>query len=156
MNTLLRWWLIFCCTMFGLITAGFFDFYQYLWRVDATRLSFFTLGLFAVTTTFIGMLTYHARYGDQLFTRHLPLCWFLSELMMGLGMMGTLIGFLLLLQAAFGGQVNLADAVGTQKMLSSMAVGFATAGVTTLVGLGASLLVKLQLVNLEYLLEDEA
>ena len=156
MNTLLRWWLLFCCTTFGLVTIGFFNFYSYLWAVDPTRLGFITLGLFLVVTIFIGMLTYHARHGDQLFAMHLPLCWYMTELMMGLGMMGTLVGFLLLLQAAFGGQINLADAVGTQKMLSSMAVGFATAGVTTLVGLGSSLLTKLQLVNLEYLLEEEA
>jgi hypothetical protein len=156
MNTLLRWWLQSCITVLGLAGAAFFGFYQYLWNTDVTKLSMFTLGLFVVISIFIGMLTYHGRDGDTYAVkRHLPFCWFMSELMMGLGMMGTLIGFLVLLQSAFGGAVNLNDAASTQKVLSGMAKGFGTAGVTTLVGLGASLLTKLQLTNLEYLLEDD-
>jgi hypothetical protein len=121
-----------------------------------SKLSVATLAVFAVSNIFIGMLTFHARYGDQFFTKHLPLCWFSSELMLGLGMMGTLVGFLILLKSAFvGGSLNLADAVATQKVLAGMGVGFATAGLTTLVGLACSLITKLQLINLEYLLEDQ-
>lgn len=156
MNTLLRWWLLACSTVLGLVGAAFFGFYQYIWMTDVTKLSVVTLGLFVVMTIFIGMLTFHGRYGDDFFKRHLPFCWFMAEFMMGLGMMGTLIGFLILLQSAFGsGTINVSDAASTTKVLSGMAKGFGTAGITTLVGLGASLLTKLQLTNLEYLLEED-
>ena len=155
MLTMLRWWFITCLTVAGLVAAGFFGFFPYLWKADVTKLSFISLALFATVNTFVGMLTYHAKDGDQLFTKHLPLCWFMCEFLMGLGMVGTLVGFLVMLNSAFGGTINLADAVGTQKILSSMAVGFATAGLTTLVGLGCSLILKLQLINLEYL-EDKS
>jgi hypothetical protein len=136
------------------VTAGFLGFFPYLWRSDVTKLSFIALGIFTVMNVFVGLLCAHSRDGDQHFVKHLPFCWFMSEFLMGIGMAGTLIGFLVLLNSAFGGTINLADAVATQKILSSMAVGFATAGLTTLVGLSTSLLLKLQLTNLEYALDE--
>lgn len=154
MTVVLRWWLIAWLTNFGISLAAVLGFFQYLWVSDATKLSFITIALFTGTTIFIGMLTYSARSGDQQFTKHLPLLWFLCEKMLGLGMIGTLIGFLVLLEAALGGGINLSDATATQQIISNMAVGFATAGLTTLVGLVCSLITKLQLINLEYMVKD--
>jgi hypothetical protein len=153
MAAVFRWWFIACLTAAGLVVAGVFGAYQYIWAVDATKLSFVTLAVFAFATVFIGLLTWRARDGDQGFARHLAAAWFTSEFLMGLGMLGTLFGFLLLLQAAFGGQLDLSSAAAAQKVLASMATGFATAGVTTLVGLACSLLLKAQLINLEYQLD---
>jgi len=50
--------------------------------------------------------------------------------------------------------MDLTNTIAMQKTLGVMGAGFATAGLTTLVGLCCSLLLKLQLVNLEYLLEE--
>lgn len=155
MVTFLRWWFIVCFSAFGLVVAAGFGFFPYLWQSDATKLSFVALTLFVGTSAFIGLLTYSAIDGDQLFAKHLSMCWYLAEMLLGIGMIGTLIGFLILLQGAFGGQLDLTNAESAQKVLSGMAVGFATAGLTTLVGLTTSLILKLQLINLEYQLADE-
>lgn len=155
MNALLRWWLMACLYVTGFVVMGVLGTYQYLWDVDQTKLSFVVIAMFIGVTIFIGLLTYHARNGDQLFTRHLSLCYYLTEKMMALGMIGTLIGFLLLLNSVFGGQVNLADTGAAQKVLGLMAKGFATSSLTTVVGLIAAVSVKGQLVNLEYLQESD-
>ena len=156
MIAFLRWWVIFWLVVAGFVTAGAFDLHEYIWKVDQTRLSFVIVTIFAVFTVFIGLLTAHARRGDQLFRKHLSLCSYVAtDVCQGLGMIGTLIGFLLLLQTVFSGQVDLANTAATQKVLSNMATGFATAAVTTLVGLACSLALKAQIINLEYLVEDD-
>jgi hypothetical protein len=156
MNALLRWWLMACLYVTGFVVMGMLGTYEYLWEIDQTKLSFVVIVMFVGVTIFIGLLTYHARNGDQLFVRHLSLCYYLAEKMMALGMIGTLIGFLLLLNGVFGGSINLADASAAQKVLGLMAKGFATSSVTTVVGLIAAVSVKGQLVNLEYLAEENA
>ena len=142
-------------SILGAAVAWGFGAIEYIAHADATRLSFVILIAYVFGSIFVGRLTYTARTGDQEFCNHLPACWFISELMLGLGMIGTLVGFLILLQSAFGGQLDLSSAESAQRVLASMAVGFATAGLTTLVGLGASLLIKMQLINLEYLMAEE-
>lgn len=151
MLVLLRWWFIFCLTCLGAVVAGVLGFFSYLIRVDHSYMGMTALILFTVLTVWIGWLTAQAARGDVSFETHLPTCWFLSEGLMGLGMIGTLIGFLVLLSTALGAPINTADTAAMTALISKMGVGFATAALATLVGLACSLLIKLQLVNLEYL-----
>ncbi len=151
MTVFLRWWLIFWLSVAAAAVAGALGFYSYLWRGDATYISSACLGLYALMTAFVGELTRGARRGSQAFRQHLPVCWFTANAMLGLGMIGTLAGFLLLLQAMSGAGAN----PDLQKLLGLMTVGFSTAGLTTIVGMACSLLLKLQLINLQYLLRDE-
>lgn len=150
MIVFLRWWLIFWLSIAGAVAAGAIGFYPYLWRSDASYLSWVCLGLYALMTIFVGQLTRQARLGWQGFDRHLPLCWFAANTLLGLGMIGTLIGFMMLLQSISGVGVN----PDMQKILGAMMVGFSTAGLTTIVGLACSLLLKLQLINLQYQLDE--
>lgn len=153
MRTLLRWWLIFWLTVLGCGAATQAGLFASMWNVDHTYLSSVTLFIFTVITAFIGYLGYAGRNDENVIKPHLPLCWFTAELLMGLGMLGTLSGFLMLLQNALGGSVG--DASNVQKMIASMSVGFGTAATTTIVGLATSLLTKLQLINLEYLVTSD-
>lgn len=154
MLVLLRWWFVFCLCCFGLGIAYTLGFFGYMLRVDHSYMGIVTLSVFVVTSIWIGFLTYRAHRGDSSFTAHLPTCWFISEGMMGLGMVGTLVGFLVLLSTALGSPINTADTAAMATLISKMGVGFATAALATLVGLVCSLLTKLQLVNLEYLKPD--
>lgn len=151
----LRWWFIVTLSTCGMVLAGVLGLYRYILQVDATYLSFVSIALFVAMSIFVGYLSWTARHGNQDFTKHLPLCWFSAELMLGFGMMGTLIGFLIMLQGAFGGGLDLTNTSTTQQALTRMALGFATAGITTVVGLACSMLLKAQLINLEYALRDE-
>lgn len=151
----LRWWFIISLSTCGLIIGGVLGLYDYILQVDATYLSFVALALFVAMSIFVGYLSWTARNGNQDFSKHLAFCWFTAELMLGFGMMGTLIGFLIMLQGAFGGGLDLANTATTQQALTKMATGFATAGIVTIVGLACSMLLKAQLINLEYALKDE-
>lgn len=147
----LRWWLIFWLSVGAALTAGALGFFPYLWKSDATYLSWACLAIYALMTAFVGQLTRKSRAGSQDFQRHLPFCWFIANAMLSLGMIGTLIGFLMLLQSMALAGVN----PDLQKILGLMTVGFSTAGLTTITGLVASMLLKLQLINLQYLLRDD-
>lgn len=150
MVVFLRWWLIFWLSVGGAVAAWRLGFYPYLWRSDASFLSWACLGLYLLMTAFVGQITAQSRRGNQDFQRHLPLCWFAANTLLGLGMIGTLIGFMLLLQSIQGVGAN----PDMQKLLSAMMAGFSTAGLTTIVGLVCSLLLKLQLINLQYLADE--
>lgn len=152
MNVFLRWWLMFWLSVVAAVTAGVLGFYPYLWHSDATYLSWVCLAIYLLMTLFIGMLTQKSRAGCQEFREHLPLCWFVSNTLLSIGMVGTLIGFLLLLQSISG----LGVSPDIPKVLSLMTLGFSTAGLTTIVGIVCSSLMKLQLINLQYLLEDDS
>lgn len=151
----LRWWFILSLSACGAVVGGMFGLYEYIHKVDSTYLSFVSMGTLVLMTIFVGSLSYSARNGDQGFVKHLSFCWFTTELMLGFGMAGTLIGFLMMLQGAFGGGLDLANTAATQQAMAKMATGFATAGITTVVGLACSMLLKAQLINLEYMLQDE-
>ena len=71
--------------------------------------------------------------------------WFASEAVMSLGMVGTLIGFILVLVQAFSG-LNVADLGSVKTTMSLMANGMGTAIVTTLAGLIVGMFIKFQLV----------
>tara|TARA_R110002020_G_scaffold29767_11_gene94011 strand:- start:12806 stop:13207 length:402 start_codon:yes stop_codon:yes gene_type:complete len=125
-------------------TAGsiYFNLHLQVWENDKTKLSFLILGLFYITSVYIGWKTY---WNLQRFN----IGWFIAEACLALGMIGTLTGFLLMLGAAFGNLV-ISDPASIQLAISSMAIGMSTALYTTLVGLICSLLLKVQLVTLEH------
>jgi uncharacterized membrane protein len=74
--------------------------------------------------------------------------WFASEAMITLGMIGTVAGFLIMLNTAFSG-LDVNDIRNVQEAISDMAIGMSTALVTTLVGLVCSTLIKVQMVVYE-------
>jgi flagellar motor component MotA len=74
--------------------------------------------------------------------------WFASEAMITLGMIGTVAGFLIMLNTAFSG-LDVNDIRNVQEAISDMAIGMSTALVTTLVGLVCSTLIKVQMIVYE-------
>jgi biopolymer transport protein ExbB/TolQ len=74
--------------------------------------------------------------------------WFIAETCLGLGMVGTITGFLLMLSTTFS-NIDVSDVATLQQALADMALGMSTALYTTLIGLISSILIKIQLINLE-------
>ena len=152
MKSLLKWWLIFCLTLLGLCTCVYFNIHKDLYAADVTRLSFLILIIFGCTSVWIGTLTY--RVGIlQDYGQKADVGWFVSESCLALGMVGTVTGFLIMLGPAFA-NVDVTNAATLQQALSDMATGMSTALWTTLVGLVCSLIIKVQLVNLEVALNE--
>jgi hypothetical protein len=131
-----------------------------LWIADPSGLSFVTLSVFTLLSIFIGVLTYRlsgSEPGSQIFQENIKLlqsCWYASELLMALGMMGTLIGFMMMLGPGLAA-LHTAELAAAKTSIFGMASGMSTAVTTTLVGLITSQLAKLQLINIESSISDE-
>lgn len=80
-------------------------------------------------------------FGDELANRH-ALGQFASDVLLKLGLLGTIVGFILMLLPV--GEIEQFDPSLMQKLLSSMSGGMAVALYTTLAGLITSTLLKLQ------------
>ena len=152
MKSLLKWWLIFCLTLLGLCTCVYFNIHKDLYAADVTRLSFLIISIFTCTSIWIGTKTYKVGI-QQDYNQKSDVGWFISESCLALGMVGTVTGFLIMLGTAFA-NVDVTNAATLQQALSDMAIGMSTALWTTLVGLVSSLIIKVQLVNLEVALNE--
>jgi hypothetical protein len=147
----IRWWVIFNALLAGLMVAVSKDAFVFLNHADATKISFITLGVFGIITSFIGYLTLANGYDGRDIAqdkRYINACWFASEMLMGLGLIGTVIGIILMFSGTVGG-LDPGNVNAMKAAILSMASGLTTAFVTTLVGITTSLLVKLQLINYE-------
>ena len=152
MKSLLKWWLIFCLSLLGIVISGYFDLHSTLYIADTTKLSFFILGLCFITSVWLGKKTYKVGVMED-YDQSTEVGWFISESCLALGMIGTVIGFLLMLGTAFS-DLDVTSSEALQAALASMAVGMSTALYTTLTGLICSLIIKIQLMNLEVALGE--
>ena len=152
MKSLLKWWLIFCLTLLGMCTCVYFNIHKDLYAADVTRLSFLIISIFTCTSIWIGTKTYKVGI-QQDYNQKSDVGWFISESCLALGMVGTVTGFLIMLGTAFE-NVDVTNSATLQQALSDMATGMSTALWTTLVGLVSSLIIKVQLVNLEVAINE--
>ena len=152
MKSVLKWWLIFCLIVLGIGTCFYFDVHKSLHESDITRLSYLIISIFLCTSIWIGTKTYKVGILQD-YEQKSDVGWFISESCLALGMVGTVTGFLIMLGTAFA-NVDVTNAVTLQQALSDMAIGMSTALWTTLVGLVCSLIIKVQMVNLEVALNE--
>ena len=99
------------------------------------------------TSVWIGRKTYELEMTSVIDDK-IDVGWFIAESCLALGMVGTVTGFLYMLGTAFE-NIDITDTTTLQDALASMAKGMSTALYTTLTGLIASLIIKVQLVNYE-------
>ena len=152
MKSVLKWWLIFCLIVLGIGTCFYFDVHKSLHESDITRLSYLIISIFLCTSIWIGTKTYKVGILQD-YEQKSDVGWFISESCLALGMVGTVTGFLIMLGTAFE-NVDVTNAATLQQALADMATGMSTALWTTLVGLVSSLIIKVQLVNLEVALNE--
>jgi len=153
MRPFLRWWVMFCLSIVGLLFLSWNGVATILWEVDLSKLSLIILGLWAVAAIWIGVLTKQAVHGDVAPYKLKPL-WWLADAMQALGLIGTLLGIYWVFSGAFGAlDPTQVDAI--KAAIGAIGGGLATALLTTLVGISSSQVTKLQLVNLEYLIDGK-
>ena len=144
---LLKWWLIFCLTLIGIGTSYHFNLHLLLYDADVTKLSFLIIIIFIFTSIWIGKKTFNLEK-TSVMSDNINVGWFVAETCLALGMVGTVTGFLYMLGTAFE-NIDISNVITLQDALASMARGMSTALYTTLTGLIASLIIKVQLVNYE-------
>lgn len=142
----LKWWLTFIIQLATVSVAIYFGYFEYVKDNDITYLSFLILVLWVITSIFIGKYIYNRK---QIF----EVQWFVAETCMTVGMIGTVIGFLLMLNQSFT-DIDVENIDSMRNTISTMASGLSVALLTTLNGLVASLFLKLQIIIGEH--TDEA
>ncbi len=150
----LRWWLFFSITVLGLAALFFSGLIYTVNQADVTKLSFLILFLFLIFTIRTGKETYRLSKQQELSTHDIAVFyknsetgWFVSDMLLTLGMIGTVAGFIYMLSTSFS-EVNFDNVSAIHGVLAKMGTGMSTALYTTAAGLVCSLLLKLQLYNL--------
>jgi len=146
MIAFLRWWLMFCLMGVGVVILQKFGLFVDLYNADASKISFGILSIFTAMSGFVGYLTFRRWKTLPVKDTHVNFCWFTASKLTTLGMIGTVIGFIMMLSLTFR-NLNVEDVASVQNAIEFMALGMGTALVTTLVGLICGLLLELQLVN---------
>lgn len=151
MTPVLKWWIMFCASISLFILAYILGAVGYMWHVDSTKLSTVILGLYALTSLYIGRLTYdHVKQRTTTPVSYIQSkpCWFVAELMFGFGILGNLFG-ILKMASAFAN----AEGALVQTLLPQAVSGLGHAAIITLIGVSCSFALKLQLVSLELSLD---
>jgi hypothetical protein len=152
----LKWWLIFTLIVVGTIFAHHSGFFEYIYAKDKSHLSFVILALFYFMSCWCGVKTWNLSrqsYAGTLtpdqrnhFERMEEIGWFSSELCLTVGMIGTVIGFMMML-GNFA-TIDLSNMTTVQGFITELGLGMSTALSTTLVGLIGSVLLKIQYFNI--------
>ena len=163
-SILLRWWLFFAVASLGTVALFLSGIVDKVNEVDVTKISFLIYAVFVVFTIRVGIHTYHLCREDKITNRHVAqyykksdIGWFVSDMLLTLGMIGTVAGFIYMLSSSFS-EMDPKNIVSMQSVLAKMSAGMSTALYTTAAGLVCSLMLKLQLFNfthhLDYLSAD--
>ena len=158
-SLLLKWWLFLCLQGAVFAIANYFGFFQDLFVKDPTRIGFTILTILIVTSIWIGQKVYKlsrlnvtASMKEGLLN-DLSIQWFIAESCLVLGLVGTVCGFIIMLGTAFV-DIDVGNITSMQNALSQMSIGMSAALYTTLMGLLSSLVIKIQLVNVERAIEQ--
>ena len=134
----LVWWLVVVMQLIGFGIAMWYGAISFLLEHDITKLSFAIIMMWLVATASIGYRSFKGRNDFET-----P--WFLGESCMTVGMVGTVIGFMLMLGSSFT-EIDINNVESMKRVIVDMAGGMSTALLTTLCGLVASLFVKVQII----------
>lgn len=140
----LKWWLIFCAVIFATIYSHLsLDLFSTLNTADVTKLSFVIIALFYAYMIMLGFRL--SKFCKNIFNKSCRDAfltienhgWFLSDVFMAIGFLGTLIGFMYMLDLT-----GLSNANAAQGILVTLTTGLKTAIYTTVMGLVSSILIK--------------
>ena len=148
-RTFLRWWIIFCLSLFGVAGLYWTGFFDYLWATDLSKLSFLILGMFFACSVYIGKSSYDLFKGHYISEHKIKPLWYFAEAMVALGLVGTLVGFFWVLTHSFG-TLDIGNTESIKLAMKEIGNGAGTSILTSLVGIPSSIITKMQLVNLEH------
>ncbi len=136
----LRWYLFTASSFAGMAAAGLLGFFQLLHASDVTHIGLAVIGLYFVSSIwmFVKVWTGNTNYD---FIYHL------SELCQIGGLLGTVIGFIIALAAL--PQFDFGNVASSKQLVTTMALGIATALYTTAVGIVGSAMLQTQIAILE-------
>jgi len=135
----LQWWLFFVLQIIILAAAYVYELHLYILNNDQTYISFILIGIWLLTSSRIGYkMAKKINSSNEKF-------WFVAETCMAIGMMGTVLGFILMLGSSDLASIDPTDTEGMKNVIGQLAKGMATALLTTLTGLIVSVSLRTQL-----------
>ena len=138
-KTFLQWWLFFVLQIIILGASYVYELHLYILNNDQTYISFVLVGIWLLTSMRIGYkLKKEITTSNEKF-------WFIAETCMAIGMMGTVLGFILMLGGSNLASIDPTDVEGMKNVIGQLASGMATALLTTLTGLIVSVSLRTQL-----------
>ena len=144
----LRWLLIFMLVALGSVIMYLSNFIDKINAADVTKLSFVIYVIFIVFTMRVGSDAWKLyRVGDTSakdIVDKQESAWFVSDMLLTIGMIGTVLGFIYMLGTSFG-EIRMDDVETVRSALIRMGAGMSTALYTTAAGLICSMILKLQL-----------
>jgi len=154
----LRWWLLFIVLGVATYTLHVEHLFTSVWKIDWTKICFIIYTIFGIGTIYTGRLSYAVskHNGDIDFAwvgRRMKVLWFTADQLLSLGMIGTVIGFISMLNSLFG--TTSFNPAMIPAIISKMTGGMSVALYTTASGLICSLLLKTQLIDLEQQVDYE-
>lgn len=148
-----KWWTVIVLLTTSVVAGQwYFRIVNFVIDNDSTYLSLGIFGLFVATSTVVGHWCYRVQTGNTVDKATINPVWFISDLLMSLGMVGTLLGFLMVLTSSFQ-NIDVSNLDAMQTVIGQLAAGMGIALLTSLVGLVTSLSLKIQLVMLDSAIE---
>lgn len=139
------WWITNLAVVTGVFWAWHEGIVLKIWQDDVTMITSLLAIMYVITTILIGYVAYTRDFTSKL----VDACWFLSEQMLALGMLGTVTGFIYLLTSGIS-SASVTDPSSLATLLASMSVGLGIALYTNAVGILASLVSKTLLYAVTY------
>lgn len=146
-KVMLKWWLLVVLTLSGCVVINYFDGFEFLWLNDFTKISFVIMGLFVFGSALVGYKVF-SYTRDEEYDRRYEGEWLISEHLMSLGLLGTVLGIFTAFYLSFK-DLDIGNVEASQQVIANMATSLSVAMSTTIVGLVASMLLKTQLVIAE-------
>jgi hypothetical protein len=143
MKKFLYWSILFCCQLlllFLLLDAGWF---LPIFANDQSGITYLLFCISQITIFSIGFKSY-----SQNNNKNMDSEWFASDAVLSLGLLGTVVGFMIMLGGTFANFETINHEMIPQ-IIQSMGAGLYTALNTTLLGIAYSLIIKTHLVIFE-------
>jgi MotA/TolQ/ExbB proton channel family len=151
------WWLsvmliatsFFWASMMGVVTK--------VWETDITMLTSLIAVIFVASNVLLGYVAYNydKNHLKPKLANAVNTIWFISEILMALGMLGTVIGLIAMLGANVVGN-SLQDMNSIQTLLGNMWLHMGLALYTNAVGIICSIILKVQVHFIAGDVSDEA
>ena len=145
-----KWWttIVVCAVLIGIAETQI-GISHYLLVQDGTKISILILTILLSCSLFVGYKSYIKQFKNRVVTQSsVEPIWFFSDAVLSIGMVGTLVGFLIVLTTTFS-NITEYSPEELKNIIGTLASGMGIALITSLTGLLSSILLKFQLVLLD-------
>jgi hypothetical protein len=152
-NLFIKWFIIFGAIVASLAIAGFSGALSLIWRSDVSHLSAVIGVLFVAGSLLAGRVSYSVSLANPpafttLEKRRMNVLEFLADVFFLIGLAGTIIGFCYMMSDSLQG-------TDVNQIIAKLKSGSSTKLYTTLAGISASALLRLQMLVIKNTVLDE-